>query len=968
MEILVAVAAVATIVGVLWALWSQRRPQKVVLIHAPGRDELTDPQVVGTKREVGSSLPTGTVTFLFTDIEGSTRLLEHLGTRYPGVLADHHALLRRSFQSHSGHEVGSEGDAFFYSFSRAKEALDAAVDGQRVIAAHAWPSGASVHVRMGLHTGEPLEATHGYIGIDVHRAARICSVGWGGQILASQTTRDLVEDDPSAGITFVDLGEQRLKDLTRPQRLFQVVAPGLPAKFPPLKSLDALPNNLPTQLTSFVGREREIAAVRGLLSTSRLVTLTGPGGTGKTRLALQTAAELLPHVADGVWLVDLAPLSKAASIPQAVASVLNVHRLAFLTEDPTETLLDYLRLKSLLIVLDNCEHLLAGCAGLADLVLQRCPHVRLLATSREGLGITGEAIYPVAPLSLPDSQSVPPAESLIQYEATRLFIERATAAHPGFAPTVRNAHAVVQICTRLDGIPLAIEMAAARVKALSVEEIASRLDDRFRLLTGGSRTSLPRHQTLHATMEWSFDLLSTGEQILFRRLAVFAGGFSMEAVETVCTGGAVTTPDALDMLTHLVEKSLVTREELDGQSRFRFLETVREYARTKLTQSGEGDVVAARHLTFLTDLAELSEREESPPFDDWLDRMDVEHDNLRTAIDWAMTSGHPEWALRLATATWRLWFHRGHLSEGRRTLERALTSAHTAGEMLRARALCAAAILELWQHDFVEGAALCEQALAISKAADDREATALALSIHGHVLWHQGEMDRGYQVADQGVVLARQIGHDRQLLWPLRELSYVLWHKGDMDRGAPLFEEYLALCRHLGNTSQAMDALRLVAEAALHRGDYAEAAALCEQGLALSFIRKDKIVTALLRVCLGHVLQAQGENGRARQLYRETLPDLQHLWQKWWLARCLDGLARLGVGANRYTYAVQLFGAADVMRGAGPPPPSDRKHIDQALAKARGALGEQAFAAAWAEGRSMTVEHVVTHALDEDRP
>jgi predicted ATPase/class 3 adenylate cyclase len=606
-----------------------------------------------------ADLPTGTVTFLATDIEGSTALLQRLGDhRYARVLEEYRQVLSPTYEETSGQVIDAHGDAVLIAFHRARDGVTTAVAAQRAISAHPWPDNAAIRVRMALHTGEPIHAAGGYVGLDVHRAARICSLAHGGQVLLSQTTGNLVERDLPPKVSLRELGAHRLKDLLRPEKIFQVVHPDLPADFPPLKSLETLPNNLPVQLTSFIGLEGEIDEVKQLLATTRLLTMTGAGGCGKTRLALQVAAVVLEDFAEGVWLVELATLSDPTLLFQAVASALNIR------EQPGRslqaTIIDYLSPKQLLLVLDNCEHLVAACARLAETLLRACPHLRILATSREALGIAGETIRPVPSLSVPDPRRQPTVETLRRSEATRLFIERAIAGLPTFSPTTRNAEPITQVCQRLDGIPLAIELAAARVKVLSVEQIASRLDDRFRLLTGGSRTGLPRHQTLRATMDWSYELLSEAERVLLRRLAVFAGGFTLETAEAVCTGMDAETSAVLDLLTHLVDKSLVIMEERGGTSRYRLLDTVRQYGRNKLLESGEDPRVRRRHRDWYLQLAEAAEPElHGPDQRLWLDRMEMEHDNLRTALDWSkVDEDGSEAGLRLAGALWWFWYVR----------------------------------------------------------------------------------------------------------------------------------------------------------------------------------------------------------------------------------------------------------------------------------------------------------------------
>jgi len=571
-------------------------------------------------------LPTGTVTFLFTDIEGSTALLQYLGDRrYADVLGEQRRLLRAAFQAGGGHEVDTQGDAFFVAFRRGQDAVATAAAAQRAITTHPWPDSAPVRVRMGLHTGEPTLVAGGYVGLDVHRAARIGSAGWGGQILLSQATHDAVTDNLPPGVSLRDLGEHRFKDLQRREQIFQLLHPDLPADFPPLRSLDALPNNLPRQLTSFIGREREMAEVKRLLTTTRLLTLTGSGGCGKTRLALQVAADLVEEFANGVWLVELAALTDPALVPQAVASALGVR------EEPGRPLLatlsDYLKAKRLLLLLDNCEHLVAACAYLAEALLRACPHLRILATSREALNIAGETVWRVPSLSLPDLLHLPSVEHLTQYEAVRLFIERALISRPDFVLTSQGAPSVAQVCHRLDGIPLAIELAAARVKVLSVEQIAARLDNRFRLLTSGSRTALPRQKTLRAAIDWSYDLLSETERMVLRRLSVFAGGWTLEAAEAICVGEGIEWHEVLDPLMQLVDKSLVMMEEQGGTVRYRLLETVRQYGRDKLPASGEADVVRGRHRDWYLALAERAEPELLGSNQAvWLERLETEHD------------------------------------------------------------------------------------------------------------------------------------------------------------------------------------------------------------------------------------------------------------------------------------------------------------------------------------------------------
>ena len=542
--------------------------------------------------------PSGTVTFLFADIEDSTRLLHQLGDRYTKVVEEYQRLLREIFHDAGGYEEDPAGESLFVVFSSASDALHAAVAAQHAVTAAAWPDGVVLRVRMGLHTGQPIVAGGGYIGLEVHRAARIASVGWGGQILLSLATSDAILDNLPAGASLRDLGEHRLKDLQQREQIFQLLHPDLTPDFPPLRSLDTLPHNLPHQLTSFVGRQREMAEVKELLSTTPLVTLVGPGGIGKTRLALQVAADIVDGMPNGVWLVELAGLPDAARISPAVASAAGVRGGGDGDRDGGRPLFamlaEYLQRRKLLLILDNCEYIVAGCAEFAGSVLQSCPQVKILATSWQPLGLASEAVYRVSPLTLPDAEYTT-LEGLMQSESARLFVERTVAAQPTFTLTKTNAPIVAQTCRQLDGNPLAIELAAARARVLSLDQIASRITDRFKLLTGGSRTVPPRQQSLRATMDWGYGLLSEPERILLRRLSVFQDGWTLEAAAAVCGEVDGTGLEVAELLISLKTKSLILTEGGRVPTRYRLPETVRQYGWEKLQESGEAPAMEHRH-------------------------------------------------------------------------------------------------------------------------------------------------------------------------------------------------------------------------------------------------------------------------------------------------------------------------------------------------------------------------------------
>ncbi len=673
-------------------------------------------------------LPTGTLTLLFTDIEGSTHLLQQLGEHYAGVLSECRHLLRAAFHEHRGHEVDTQGDAFFVAFARATDAISAAVAAQRALATHSWPHDMAVRVRTGIHTGEPSLVTEGYVGMDVHYAARIMSAGHGGQVLLSQTTRELVERDLPDGVSLRDLGEHRLKDLQRPSRLYQLVIADLPANFPPLKTLDNSPNNLPVQPTSLIGREKEVAAVLDLLQREevRLLTLTGPGGTGKTRLGLQVAAELAERFTDGVFFVNLAPISDPELVVPTLAQTLNVKEIA------EQTLLDLLKAslhwKHLLLLLDNFEQVLGAAVYVADL-LAACPNLKVMVTSRMTLHIRGEQEYAVPPLAVPDPKHLPDLVVLSQYEAVALFIQRAQAARPEFQVSNANAPAVAEICVRLDGLPLAIELAAARIKVLPPRALLARLGQRLAVLTNGPRDAPVRQQTLRNTIKWSYDLLDSQEQQLFQRLSVFAGGCTLEAIESVCAAFGDEVGTVLDAVASIIDKSLLQQTEQKvrqegGEPRLVMLETIREYGLERLKGDGEREAIQQAHADYYLALAEDTEPELAGPRQAvWLERLEREHDNLRAAMQWSLEPGEDghrrEMALRLGGALQRFWIVRGHWSEGRNFLERALAESKEVAASVQVKALITAANLAHVQADNDRAEALAEKSWALCKELGD---------------------------------------------------------------------------------------------------------------------------------------------------------------------------------------------------------------------------------------------------------
>jgi predicted ATPase/class 3 adenylate cyclase len=960
-------------------------------------------------------LPSGTVTFLFTDIQGSTRLWEEHPEAMRLALARHDELMHHAIQAHDGHVFKTMGDAFCAAFATAPEALNAALAAQQSLLLEPWPDAVAIKVRMALHTGAAEVRDQDYFGQPLNRVARLLSAGHGGQALISQTTYDLTRDILPPQVSLQALGEHRLRDLNRPETVFQLQHPDLPAEFPALKSLDNpdLPNNLPRQLTSFIGREKAIGEIKTLLTRTSLLTLTGSGGCGKTRLALQVAAEVLEQYPEGVWLVELAPLADPALVPQTVTAALG------LTEQTgksyLQTLSEFLKSKRLLLVLDNCEHLLTACAQLCDALLRACPHLSILASSREGLGIAGEQTYRVPSLSLPDPKEKLTVEQVSQYEAVRLFIERAMSSKADFAVTNASAPALASVCHRLDGIPLAIELAAARIRSLSVEEINTRLDNRFRLLTGGSKTALPRQQTLRALIDWSYSLLTDQEKLLLGRLSVFAGGWTLAAAEQVCSGESETGEgieewEVLDLLTSLVDKSLVIAETQEQSTRYRLLETVRQYARDRLAESEQGMAAHSRHRDYFLMLAEetrpkLLGSEQAQ----WLEVLEAEHENLRLALTFCLEEPDgAEAGLRLAVALPVFWEMRGHLSEGRQHLSAALARSVGLGPLkARAEALSGAGLLAWMQGDYsaarslheenltirqelgdkrgIAGSlnnlglvaqdqgdygaarALYEEALGLNRELGNRDWEAINLNNLGLVAYNQGDYAAARALYGEALGLSRELSHRYLEANNLSNLGNVACNQGDYGAARALQEESLAIYRELGDKRGIAGSLGNLGLVAQEQGDYGAARALQEESLAIYRELGDKRGIAESLHNLGEVANDQGNYGAARALYEESLAIRHELGGKLGLAESLDAFASLFHQTQPEGHAARLWAAATALREVmgAPRIPVEQERFDREVAEARSALGEVAFAAAFEEGRAMTLEQAVEYVLGE---
>jgi predicted ATPase/class 3 adenylate cyclase len=878
---------------------------------------------MGGGDDIARDLPTGTVTFLFTDIEGSTRLLQDLGDRYTELLDGHCRVIREAVAAEGGAEVGTEGDSFFVAFREARQALSAAVTAQRSLASSAWPEGAEVRVRMGLHTGEGKRGGDNYVGLDVNRTARIAAAGHGGQVLLSSATAELVSRRLPEGVQLTDLGPHRLKDLAQPEHLFQVEIAGLPAAFPPLRTLDARPNNLPAQLTSFVGREPDLVAVGDLLERARLVTLTGPGGTGKTRLAVQVAAQRLSKYADGAFLVELASISDPDLVASSIAVALDIREST--EQELSETLATALREREMLLVLDNFEQLVQA-APLVTRLLEAAPRLRVLVTSRALLHVHGEHEYPVTTLAIPDAASLPSLAALSQYEGVSLFVERATTANAGFAITNEVAPAVAEIVARLEGLPLAIELAAANVRLLSPQAILGRLGSRLTFLGGGPRDLPARQRTLRDAIDWSYGLLKPAEAALFRRLAVFVGGWTVDAAEAVCSPSELGF-DAFVGLTTIVDQSLIrAAEDGEDEPRFMMLETIREFAADQLAGAGETDRLRRGHAEYFLRLAEATEPEltRNPAA---IERIGRDHDNFRASLTWALEAAAADAALRLVFALWRFWHQRGHLREGREWAERSLAlpgaEARTSG---RARGLTGAAGLAYWQNDYPAAEAWYLEAESIFRELGDARGLADAIYNTASMAAIAGRMVEAMAGMHESAELARRIGDDGLTARSLAAIGYGAFMQDDLDSARTVLEEGLELAERIGDQFQMGGAHHTVAQ----------------------------------------VARLQGRLSDAADHYRAAIRIMHALGDQASLTEPLQGLAAVDVATGNSERGVRLLAAAAAVRerlGGGPPP--EWLRLGDPLAEAKAALANETYRQAWAAGAEMSIDEVVREANAE---
>ncbi|MGH7491224.1 MAG: ATP-binding protein [bacterium] len=900
--------------------------------------------------KIASRKPSGTVTFLFSDIEGSTQLLQRIGDKYSQALEEQRVIIRTAFQQLEGFEIDTAGDAFFVAFSRAQDGVLAAITAQRQLAMHQWPEGESLRVRMAVHTGEPVGTATGYVGVDVHRAARLCSSGHGGQILLSETTRQLVAGNLPEGMTLRDLGEHRLKDMQQAEHIYQIIVPDLQSEFPALRTPSSRPNNLPAQITPLVGREHEVEALRQLLVKAevRLVTLTGPGGIGKTSLSLQVAQGLLDAFPQGVFFVGLAAISDVELVLPTIAQTLGIRENR--SKPLRASVIEYLRDRRLLLVLDNFEQVVAAAPVVADL-LAACPDLRILATSRIVLRLKGEHEYPVEPLPAPDPHAEISTDSLSQFAAVELFIRRARAVKPDFEVNNENAPAVAEICFRLEGLPLAIELAAARLKLFTPAALLARLGSRLQLLRGGPRDMPARHQTLRQAIAWSYDLLSPAEKVFFQRLAVFAGGCTLEAAEAICHAPDQLEVDTLDELTAIIDKSLLKaslpknqppeslarpEQAKESEPRFVMFETIREFALERLQASADWPVTRRRHADFFLALAEKAEPELTGPKQAyWLNALEREHDNLRAVFSWVEETGQQDYGLRLGAAIWRLWIVRGHWKEGRerllallampgavkptrdraKVLNAAGTIMHEMGEHITARPLLEESLM-IWRElgdkkgmatvinnlgwiaaqigELASAIELSGESLTLHAELEDKRGMAVAFNNLAAVAFTQSEFALARSLQEKNLNLRKEIGDERGVAFATGMLAWFETVQGNYANAASLLEIARKKLRELGDNMMMGFIVWIHAQLAIDQGDFDRAArVIAEEGADLI---KDRDAQMLWPLAL--VKQHEGDQQQAQALLEESLSKFRAWGYKWGIAITLYYIGRHALGRN----------------------------------------------------------------------
>lgn len=908
-----------------------------------------------------ASIPSGTVTFLFTDIEGSTKRWEQHHDAMKAAVARHDAIVREAIESRDGFVFKTVGDAFCAAFDTSRTAIDAAIAAQLALHGEGFSEVGGLRVRMGIHAGTADERDGDYFGPGVNRTARLMSIGHGGQVLISSAVKALIADRPIDGASLVDLGLRRLKDLSLPERVWQVSIDGLSAVFPALSSLDARPNNLPIQTNALLGRDRDLVTLKSQLASQRLLTISGPGGVGKTRLALQAGADLIDRYAHGVWFVDLAPTSVGGLASSVVAQALDIRQSG---DSADESILHSLKRREMLLILDNCEHLLDSIAPLAESILKRCSQVRILTTSRQPLGIAGEVVHRLPSLAVPDLTVTITAKDVNVYGATALFAARALAADTQFTLTDVTAPVVAAICRRLDGIPLAIELAAARVKVLSIPNLARRLDERFKILTGGNRTSLPRQKTLAALIEWSYNLLTAREQTFFNRLGIFAGSFSLGAATEICAGNSIDASDVLDLLSSLADKSLIIADTGGELERYRLLESTGAYATEKLISSGERERLARHHAEYFRDLVQaVNKRFNRESAFAWLACVEPELSNLRATLEWTLKQGNdPVVGGAIAGALDTFWSRGGLAVEGRYWIGAALKRVNESEQPRLAALLWTDLSLLLSGKPKYEAA---ERAQRLYDSVGDSLAAAQARRFASNALFQMGRLEEASDVNTQALATLRESGDKLGVALCLAQQAVIEEGRGDLRAGRDLNAQAIS----------AFDALGYGESAAATRGNMAvlefadghperalvltnEALETHLRGKHATYIATGHINSAAYRIALGDL-------ERARESAREGLRCARMVQDDQDIACGLQHLALLAALGGDVRRAAQVLGYVDARfkdldleREY-----TEKWSYDKLISSLRGQLGEAEIVSLGSEGAVWSEDRAVDEAI-----
>lgn len=912
--------------------------------------------------------------FLFTDIEGSSRLWEHHPDAMPMALSRHDDLMRAAITSQGGEVFSTGGDGFCAAFVDVVSALAAALTAQQALRDAQWPTHTGpLAVRMAVHYGNAQCRDGNYFGPTLNRCARVLSAGHGGQVLLTRRAVELLGGRLPASAQLSDLGECQLRDLVEPEHVCQLVHPDLPDDFPPLRGLQAFPNNIPVQPTSFVGRTREMAQIKRQLRQTRLLTLTGLGGVGKTRLAMHVGADVLHQFADGVWVAELASLSDPELIPPAVCSVLEMPDE--LDGSPMQSLMEHLHTKQVLLILDNCEHMLEGTAALVDGLLRSCPGVVILATSRQALGVSGEALCRMSPLTTPrdhrrGTRAPDSRSSVTTCESAQLLVDRLVAREPNFALTSDNAVAVARICQKLDGIPLALELAASWVSVLMLSEIARRLDDRFQLLRKGVRTASSRQRTLRGAMDWSYELLAEPERALLRRLSVFVGGWTLEAAETVTTDhttgpGAVQADDVLELLGELVEKSLVVVDGSKHETRYRLLETVRQYAAGKLDEAGEAEATRRRHRDYYAQVAEQAGPERTGREQNArLARLHTEDANLRAALEWSLAAGETEQASRIFDAPVWYWHVHCPFHTTSSWVSSMLSALRDKSHGLRAKVLVSAAGFAYLQGNHEGAAERASEGLKLARRLGDQNSAAYALMMLGHVAMRGARYEQAKELLRESLQLARELSEYRCTLYSLNCLANSLVYTEHLDEGEALHSQALALAQERNDTRGIAWAYTDLGFIARCRGNHGRAEELYQQGLDVAQRSRDRMVTAYALNLLGDLSRIGDRPLDAFDRHARSLRILTQLGDKPEVATCLEGIAKAAIMLGDHEASACLHGAAEALREAcGAPIPmimcAEHNECVRAL---REALDAEVVERQWRYGRTMGAKDAVAYA------